>query len=345
MNAPPRISPIERTLRQHVIGSYRRSFSEPPHQIVVGFSGGTDSLALALLLRGLGPLIDAPVTLLHIDHQMQNNSTANAHAAVALADHLSLPISIETADRHPVDSFPGVGPEEAARRVRYQAFSDAVRNEDCVALAHQADDQSETVLLHLMRGSGSDGLAGMRERSELVVPWWTDDESFRLLTIWRPLLGIRRSALEGLVAAHGLNPVEDATNADLTFRRNDIRLRLLPLMREIEPSIDERLGTLARIMADERDWTNAMIAIDVVPLLFEPGIARSYVRTNPPAVQRKVIRAWCLARTGHKLSFERVEAIRSLAVNTNHAARIELGDHIVAWIDRDYVYIEIPDAE
>ena len=172
MSEPNPESRIERSVRQRVLASYRRTFPEPPERIVIGFSGGNDSTALALILIGLGPLIDSDVELLHVDHRMRPASGDDAAAALQLANDLGSSASIVTAVELPETTYPGVGPEEAARRVRFVSLATFAGSGGVVALAHHAGDQSETVLLHLLRGSGAEGIGGIAELETMRVPWW-----------------------------------------------------------------------------------------------------------------------------------------------------------------------------
>ena len=344
MNTPDEHSAIERSTRQRVLASYRHAFPRSPSEIVIGFSGGVDSLALALMLLRLGPLIESSVRLLHVDHRMQPGSRENADAARALAAGLGLPIEVIVSGEHPRATYPGIGDEDAGRRVRFLALHDACGPGGVVALAHHAEDQSETVLLHLLRGSGTDGLAGMQELDLMPVPWWEPEIEPEEIAVWRPLLGERKADLAAIVASSGLFPVVDLTNDDLSYRRNEIRHLLMPVLREIEPTIDIRLGTLAKIAAGERVWMDEQAERVLEMSTRGNGLLKLVVRESAPALSRRIVRRWCRDVTGLDLTFDRVEAIRGLVDNPNAAARIEIGENLVAWCDRDLVRIEPADA-
>jgi len=343
MSTPNPISRLERTLRQRMLASFRRCHAVKPKRMLVGFSGGNDSLALALLLKGIGPVIDTRIELVHVDHRMQPGSKRDADRAGQLASAIQLPITILTADAAPQVLHPGVGPEEAARRVRYASFASVVQPDDVVALAHHAGDQAETVLLHLLRGTGIEGLRGMAGFASIVVPWWDSSMPPRELAVWRPLLRETKANLAAIVAQSGLNPIEDESNADETFRRNAVRHRLLPLLIELEPTIEQRLGDLAGIASSENDLLDAMTSEMLEAVGDQPGLPRTLVVDAHPAIARRVVRRWVKARVGLDLTFDRVEAIRALAASKNGAARIEIGQGYLASIDR--VYLRFHPAE
>jgi tRNA(Ile)-lysidine synthase len=334
------VSPLERALRQRLIETFRKSFSIAPAGMLVGFSGGNDSLALAILLKGTQRIFDVDIRLIHVDHRMRPESGADAEKATALAARVGLPIEVLASNVPPQERFPAVGPEEAARRVRFELLATRARPGDCVALAHHAGDQAETVLLHLLRGSGTDGLAGMSERSELPVPWWRSEQSVTPLHVWRPLLGESKHDLIAVVAARALEAVEDPSNSDEEFRRNVIRRKLLPAMRAIESSVESRLGTLARLAADESAFLES-IANDLWGALNAgSSIPRAAVHDAHPAIARRLIRIWLRKTHGYEPTFERVEAIRELSARNSGGATLEVGEHLVVWSDRTLLHVD-----
>jgi tRNA(Ile)-lysidine synthetase-like protein len=163
---------VERALRQRLLNAFKRDLFVTRHQIIVGFSGGNDSLALALLLKNIEQAINADIVLAHVDHRIRPESGADAKRAQALAQQIGLPFHLLRADDHPVRLHPGVGLEEAARRERFRLLRSLIQEPyDAIALAHHANDQAETMLLHLLRGSGIDGLAGMRRVVRFPFDW------------------------------------------------------------------------------------------------------------------------------------------------------------------------------
>ena len=204
-------------------------------RVVVAFSGGPDSTALALGVARLAAARGFTAVAAHLDHGLDPGSAARAAAAGELARALALPF---VGERREVVAFaaPGESREAAARRVRY-AFLEEVRERlgaRWVLTGHHRDDQAETVALRLLFGSGLEGLAAIRPRHGRVA---------------RPLLEVPRAALLGAVAAApelaGLPPVADPTNADLAVPRNRVRHRLLPALAVEEPEVPVLLARLA----------------------------------------------------------------------------------------------------
>ncbi len=339
------ISPIERTLRQRLLASFRRSCPVRPARILVGFSGGNDSLALALLLKGIGPAIETPIELVHVDHRMRPGSSQDAEQAERLAAALGLPITVLTSEATPQSLHPGVGPEEAARRVRYGMFAATAQPGDVLALAHHAGDQAETVLLHLLRGTGIEGLRGMAEFGSIATPWWDSPAAAVDLVVLRPLLGETKADLSAVVVQSGLIPIEDESNADETFRRNAVRHRLMPLLTDLEPTIERRLGDLARIASTEDDLLDSMTSEVMASIDDEPGLPRRLVMDSHPAISRRLVRRWVKEQVGLDLTLDRVEAIRELAASSNGAARIEIGQGFIASINREHLLFQPPESD
>lgn len=198
-------------------------------RIVVGFSGGLDSTVLLDILARLASHDRAwRVSALHVHHGLSPNADRWAAHCEAFATSRRMSCLVERVEVIPS----GDGLEAAAREARYAAYRRA--RAEVVALAHHDDDQAETLLLNLARGAGVDGLAAM--------PLWRAATA-RDPAIVRPLLGFRRAQLMEYARAHGLVWIEDESNADHRHRRNFVRHRLLPLLRELHPGVD---GNLAR---------------------------------------------------------------------------------------------------
>ncbi|MCP4422480.1 MAG: tRNA lysidine(34) synthetase TilS [Chloroflexi bacterium] len=214
-------------------------FNSPQTKIIVGVSGGVDSLALLhLLWRQLGA---ARLLVAHVHHGLREEATADAQFVRETAVSWQIPYVIEKSDVAQVAKQSRLSLEAAGRQVRYRFFSRQARRcgATAVAVAHHADDQAETVLLNLLRGSGTLGLRGMLPLSN--VPG-TDD-----LPLLRPFLNISRSTLEAYCAKHNLQPRHDSSNDDIQFARNRIRQELLPLLKTYNPQINARLQQLANV--------------------------------------------------------------------------------------------------
>ena len=220
----------------HTIQTYieRHNLLHPGQSVIVGLSGGADSVALLHILTALGyPCIAAHCNF----HLRADESDADADFARLTAEALRLPFlrtDFDTADyarRH------GISIEMAARTLRYDWF-ETQRREHCaqaIAVAHHRDDNVETILLNLIRGTGLRGLCGMRPRNGHIV---------------RPLLCVDRDSILRWLTDRGLTHREDSTNASDAYRRNFVRLRLLPLLEQLNPSVRIHLLHMADHLTD-----------------------------------------------------------------------------------------------
>jgi tRNA(Ile)-lysidine synthase len=231
-------------LAHRVLATIRRHGLVPRGgRAIVALSGGPDSVVLVHLLLELHRLGELTVAgLAHFNHQLRGaDADADEAFCVAMAAALDLPIERGRADVRTLAREQGRSVEDAARLVRY-AFLDAARTRhsaDVVATGHSLDDQAETFLLRLLRGSGPRGLAGIRPRSGRIV---------------RPMLEIPRQHLRAYAQHQGLAWREDATNADLDIPRNRVRHELIPyLEREFSPGIAAVLAREAAIAREDED--------------------------------------------------------------------------------------------
>ena len=201
--------------------------------IVVGVSGGPDSLCLADALHRLG----YPIWIAHFDHQLRPASSTEAAQVREFARVRGIPFELASQDVAAFARQNTLSLEEAARITRYRFLFATARDVDAqaVAVGHTADDQVETVLMHLLRGAGLAGLKGMRLHNQ-VIEW---DEHIPLV---RPLLETWRGDL-GILYRHALNPVFDPSNQDPTFFRNRLRRELIPYLENYNPRV--RAGAAA----------------------------------------------------------------------------------------------------
>jgi len=212
--------------------------------LLIGFSGGPDSLALLHALHQVG----ANVVVAHLDHGLRPESAQEARQAEVIASSYGFPRFTERAEISAFAERHSMSIEEAARELRY-GFLFRVAEEQgaqAVAVAHNADDQVETVLMHLLRGAGPRGLRGMSMRL-LPNPW---SETIPLV---RPLLSFWRQEILEYCEANGLQPLQDLSNLDTTFFRNRLRHELLPQLDQISPGIKLRLRQTADLLRDESE--------------------------------------------------------------------------------------------
>jgi tRNA(Ile)-lysidine synthase len=293
-------------------------------RVLVAVSGGLDSTVLLHLLHGQSRRHRLELSVGHVNHGLREEASDADQAAVhALADSLGLPVRSLRADPRPrreggsSRSRPTL--QEAAREARYQALQ-ALAGElgaERVATAHTADDQAETVLLRLLRGSGPDGLGGIPERSPDGV-------------IVRPLLAVSRREIEAFAAKQGLAWREDASNAKADYARNRLRLHWLPgLASEFNPRLLRALGGLAEAQRRDAEWIEAQVTREVASRFAVDGtwlvIEAKDWGELPEALARRVVRA-ALRRSGAGREVSRAHLTRMLAFlrTGRRGTRIEL---------------------
>ncbi|MFN8595823.1 MAG: tRNA lysidine(34) synthetase TilS [Anaerolineae bacterium] len=267
--------------------------------VIVGVSGGADSVCLLHALHTLAPEYDIKVHVAHLDHQLRGDEArADADFVRDLAHRWALPYSIESRDVAAFARAHKLSIEEAARQVRYGFLIDvaAAQNSATIAVAHHADDQTESVLMHFLRGSGLAGLRGMRPKTKMVeVGNWKLDSAFKDVHLIRPLLDVPRADIEAYCTEHGLSFRTDATNADTTYFRNRLRHELLPLLETYNPNIRTSLRRTADVVQADYELLEAHrnFAWDMT-LLDETDTAITFSlsawREQPIGTQRALLR-------------------------------------------------------
>jgi tRNA(Ile)-lysidine synthetase-like protein len=214
--------------------------------VVIGVSGGVDSLVLLHVLRDLCADFQITLHVATLDHSLRGaDSAADAEFVRQTAELWSIPVTVGQVDVNALAKVGRLGIEDAARQARYQfliAVAEAVGSTQ-IAVAHHRNDQAETVLMHLLRGSGLTGLRGMLPSSALAGE----------IKLIRPLLDTSRTAIDSYAAAQGLIPRIDATNADPHYARNRIRLEILPVLRTVNPALDTALAHTAEVARADYD--------------------------------------------------------------------------------------------
>lgn len=276
----PSLSPAIAEIRLAV----RTALADLPEgsTVVVALSGGADSLALAAATAFEATKRGMPVTTVTVDHGLQEGSAEIAGQAARTAGGLGLEALVVRVD---VDG--AGGPEAAAREARYRVLRDAAADVGAraVLLGHTLDDQAETVLLGLARGSGAASLQGMAPARE-------DDDGVRWV---RPLLGVRRQTTRAFCAASDLDAWDDPHNLDDRFARVRVRERVLPVLEtELGPGIAEALVRTAEQLREDAEAFDEMIheTIEDIVEHAEAGISVSVaaLAANPAALRNRIIR-------------------------------------------------------
>lgn len=290
---------VRRTLRRH-------GLSPPGTRLLVGVSGGSDSVALTLLLLDLAEHGGFSVAALaHLNHRLRPSADRDEAFCRGLADRLGLRIVIEAADVQTYAQARRLSIEDAARRIRY-AFLERVAGgvgADRIAVGHTQDDQAETFLLKLMRGAGLPGLAGIYPRRGQVI---------------RPLLDVTRAELRAYLAARGAGWVEDETNDDVANPRNRIRHRVLPeLDRAAGGPTRAAIARAAALIRDDGEWLEELSRERFRSLASETASgleldAIGLAEVPPPILRRVLLQAMRSTAGEREIGLEHVEAVVAL---------------------------------
>ena len=263
------------TLMQTVRSTFQRyHLIDPGQALVVGVSGGPDSLCLLHVLRELAPDLALRLHVAHLHHGLRGvDADADAAFVQETAVAWGLPVTIEHADVAALAQQTGMSLEEAARHARYSFLARVAERNGAraIAVGHTADDQVETVLMHFLRGSGLAGLRGMQPVSDFGF-WMRGAEPAAAIggaVLLRPMLSVSRAEILDYCADHGLTPRFDRSNEDTTFFRNRLRHELLPLLETYNPQIRRILLNSATVLADDYEhlrgqlqaaWSQVIVA-------------------------------------------------------------------------------------
>ncbi len=275
--------------------------------LLVACSGGADSLALAAAATVVAGRRSCSLAAVVVDHGLQAESAAAATDAAAqlsafgIDDVRVLPVSVGDVG----------GPEAAARAARYAALrAEAARTGSTVLLGHTLDDQAETVLLGLARGSGIRSLAGMASR---IGPFL------------RPFLDVPRSVTEAACGELGVMPWRDPHNADPTYARARVRHRVLPLLEaELGPGIAAALARTAELAREDADLLDRLAADSQADVMVAGELDCAGLANLPPALRSRVLRTWLDARGARDLGQVHVAAVEALVVDWHGQGAIDV---------------------
>ena len=277
----------------------RYSISEKPW--CVALSGGPDSLALTAVCAGI-----RPTTALIVDHGLQDGSAAVADTARRQA----LDLGCVEAQVLRVDVGRLGGPEAAARTARYAALQEASAGAP-VLLGHTLDDQAETVLLGLGRGSGARSLAGMRPYQP---PWC------------RPLLGVRRAVTHAACDELGLSAWQDPHNSDPRYTRSRLRRDVVPLLEDVlGGGVAEALARTAAALREDCDALDDLARTELDAVVTDQGLDARQLNDLPDALRRRVIRGWLLAGGATDLTDNQIRRVDELVMNWHGQGGVAVG--------------------
>lgn len=290
---------------------------KPNETVVVGLSGGPDSTALAAALAEIAPLLGIKIILAHYNHGLRGaESDADEREAGRLARQLGLNFVSRKMDN--VDVPKGLSPEDFYRRRRYQFFDEVAKSNWAgkIALGHNLQDQAETVLLHLLRGSGLEGLKG-------ILP-------LREGKYIRPLLEVSRREIISYLDKAGIPYRQDSSNDSRIYLRNKIRLELLPYLKnEYNPRLDETLAQMAEILRDENTFVNDCVHQALKSTCIKKQNNKivlniGYLSILHPAIRRRLLKKLLEDFNCQKngITFSHVDSIDRLLQNSESGKKI-----------------------
>lgn len=282
--------------------------------VIVGYSGGADSTALLHLMTRLQGEFNLRVHAAHLHHGMRPEADDDVRVCESVCAQLGVPLHVERVDVPAQARAERLSLEEAGRNARYAFFERLAHqlNAVAVALAHTRDDQIETILINLLRGTGPRGLCGMPYRRGHII---------------RPLLDATREQTHHYCAEHALPTVFDRTNLDPHQLRRRVRAELLPLLRDLSPAFERHLLHLADILENEESWwawevRQIMEHWGIASAQPAPSMARNALVRLHPALQRRVLREWLRMHLGtlHLPPYEILERMRHAALQGKHTS-------------------------
>jgi tRNA(Ile)-lysidine synthase len=315
----------------------------PTRPVLVGVSGGPDSLCLLHVLHQSG----YPLVVACLNHGLRPESASEVELVQHIAETLGVDFDFSTVDTQQFASQMSLSIEAAARQLRYEfLFAQAARvNAQAVAVGHTADDQAETVLMHLLRGAGLAGLKGMEFRSWLKS-WSTD------IPLVRPLLTTWRSEILEYCHLNGLTPAQDATNQSLDYFRNRLRLEILPYLEQFQPNIRQHLVRMAGTLALDYELLQSQVQVAWDALLVDRGqgylaFHRAKFVAQPVAVQRYLLRQAMLAlRTGTQdIELAMIERARTCLARTTGHRTCDLGAGLQLRVEQDTAWVIVRGAD
>lgn len=297
----------------------------PKDVVVVGVSGGPDSIALLHILYSLKEEYDLTLFVVHLNHMLRGEEAEQeAGFVAALAKKWGLSCRVLKKDVRKISIEKGLSIEEAGHKVRHEIFRQVGQEIGAhkLALGHHADDRAETVLIHLIQGSGLQGLASMPPTADWII---------------RPLAKVFKTEIINYCQANNLTYYLDQSNEEPVYLRNKVRLNLLPYLRkEFNPQIVEALLRLEDIVVPENQYLNieSAQALDNILIGREKGVLilnKDKLTQNHLAIQRRVIRkAYNLLRPENQgLSFIHVEQILDLIGSNQGSKQLNLPQGII----------------
>ena len=334
------LHPLEHTIRRTLLDE---SLPVRGRRVLVGVSGGADSMALLHILAALRSEFSLTLVAAYVDHGLRPSETPAEWACVQeAADRLGVDCVRAAVDVHAAVAARKRSLEHAARELRYQSFAGLAQEwaTELLAVAHTADDQAEEVLLRLLRGGGRKALSGMRLQAGDLI---------------RPLLGVRKAELLAYLGDLGVGYCFDSSNDDARFLRNRVRRHLLPLLEEhYDPGVRRALLKTAANLGEDEDLLERLLDerwAEVVALQHPEDPAHLVCRLGRaafcrlhPALQRRLIEKllWIL---GAAAKYEQIVAVLAAAISGRNGSELHLSQGLRVAVGRDFLEFSYPQGK
>ncbi len=339
---------VRKTIIEH-------SLVTPGDRVVVGVSGGPDSLALLHALNQLRDELKISLHAAHLNHKLRGAaSEADAEFVDQIARAWHLPATVQARNVRALAQEQRLSLEEAARKARYTFLAEVAEQVGApkVAVAHNADDQVETILMHFLRGAGIAGLRGMPYDCRLMIedlrfeePIQNPQSPISNLHLVRPLLDVPRSAVLSYCSERALTPRQDASNLDTTFFRNRLRHEVLPYLEALNPNLRRVLLHTSRLLADDYALVQGETRKAYAQVAREENGAIVFAlapwRSLPVALQRGTLRAAVqhLRHSLRDIDWVHVEDARRVALEKATGAQATLPGGLVLTVGYDELAI------
>lgn len=285
-------------IAERVLAFLQAQGVQPGARAVVGLSGGADSVCLLHALNSLAGVLPLRITAVHVNHGLRGEEAArDEQFCQAFCETLGVPLSVVQVDVPAIAEKTGEGHEACGRRLRYEAFRHTAGENACILTAHTADDNAETVLLHLLRGTGLRGLCGIPPVRGNVL---------------RPLLSCTRSDVERYCAAHHLTYMTDSTNASSVYLRNRMRHEVLPALKSMNPAALEAFSRMTDAVRADEQYLETCAEAAAKTVVTPRGVDEQALVELPFALQRRIVHAWLSAKTARQIESTHVEAVLSI---------------------------------
>ncbi|MCJ7696076.1 MAG: tRNA lysidine(34) synthetase TilS [Anaerolineaceae bacterium] len=313
-------------------------YYDPHTPVLVGVSGGPDSLALLHILHQAG----IKLIVAHLDHGLRSNSPADAVKVKEVSETWGLECVVDRVDVNEFASVNKKSLEEAARECRYQFLFDQamVHHAQAVVVAHTADDQVETILMHLLRGAGMSGLSGMHifERN----PHWNP-----AISLYRPMLGVWRDEIVAYCESNALTPIFDESNSEEIYLRNRIRHSLIPNLESYNPQIKQVLFKMADVVREDNQLLS-QIAEEIWLICLKQQsvdcltVQRGPFEAQPVNLQRRMLRLGIknLRPDLRDIGFDNIgRAVEAITSTRTDVFRLNLGTGLDLLVEADVFHI------